>query len=218
ETTPSWALATVSFVFIALGLFVEHLIHLAEKWMKKHKKVALFEATERLKTLLMQLGFISLILSAIQPSISRICISNVSAHSLLPCRKTYGTAANATTDHCTAKGKVSLMSGEGINQLNMFIFVLAAMQIVYSLITMALGRARMKSWKTWEMETQTVEYMAANDPKRFRFARATTFTRRHISGWSSNPVHLWIICFFRQFFLSVAKVDYFTLRHAFITV
>lgn len=36
----------------------------------------------------------------------------------------------------------SLMSQEGINQLNILIFVLAAMQILYSVLTMALGRAK----------------------------------------------------------------------------
>nr|KAJ0199990.1 hypothetical protein LSAT_V11C600316490 [Lactuca sativa] len=32
-----------------------------------------------------------------------------------------------------------------------------------------------------------------------------------------TPILLWIKCFFRQFFHSVAKVDYFTLRHGFIS-
>jgi hypothetical protein len=36
----------------------------------------------------------------------------------------------------------SFMSQDGILQLNNFIFVLAVMQIVYSVLTMALGRAK----------------------------------------------------------------------------
>ena len=40
------------------------------------------------------------------------------------------------------QGKTSFISQDGINQLNNFIFVLAMMQIVYSLLTMALGRAK----------------------------------------------------------------------------
>ena len=56
------------------------------------------------------------------------------------------------------------------------------------------------------------------DPGRFRFARDTTFGRRHLNAWSKTSVTLWTVCFFRQFFGSVTKVDYLTLRHGFITV
>lgn len=37
-----------------------------------------------------------------------------------------------------------------------------------------------------------------------------------MSNCTTTPIVLWIKCFFRQFFHSVAKVDYFTLRHGFI--
>lgn len=45
---------------------------------------------------------------------------------------------------CVGQGMSSLMSQQGINELNIFIFVLAAMQIVYSLATMGLGRAKVQ--------------------------------------------------------------------------
>ncbi|CAL5419929.1 unnamed protein product [Camellia sinensis] len=122
-----------------------------------------------------------------------------------------------STDKCTAEGKVSLVSQEGIHQLHIFFFVLAVMQIVYSVLTMALGRLKMRRWKAWEKETQTTEYQAANDPNRFRFTRQTTFGRRHMTHCTDSTAHLWIICFFRQFFKSVVKVDYLTLRHGFIS-
>lgn len=253
QYTPTWALATVCFIFIFLGLFVEHLIHLLGHWLKKHKKTALYEAVEKLKSVLMLLGFMSLILTVTSRSISKICIPNKVADSMLPCRR--GTQTKTTkalehiwvsfqnavsggeykddfisrqerklaadtaysTDHCGSKGMTSFMSEQGINELNIFIFVLAAMQIVYSLVTMGLGRAKMKRWKAWERETQSVEYMAANDPERFRIARQTTFGRRHVSDCSTTPAHLWIKCFFRQFFKSVLKIDYLTLRHGFIS-
>ncbi|WZZ80062.1 hypothetical protein YC2023_100634 [Brassica napus] len=56
------------------------------------------------------------------------------------------------------------------------------------------------------------------DQGRFRFAKQTSFGRRHLSSWSNTNVTLWIVCFFRQFFGSVTEVDYKTLRHGFITV
>ncbi|OVA18109.1 Mlo-related protein [Macleaya cordata] len=114
------------------------------------------------------------------------------------------------------RGKVSFVSSDGIHQLHIFIFVLAVSHVLYCIITMALGRAKMRRWKSWEKETKTVEYQFTHDPERFRFARDTSFGRRHLNFWSKSPVLIWIVCFFRQFVRSVPKVDYLTLRHGFI--
>ncbi|KAK4849728.1 hypothetical protein QYF36_000319 [Acer negundo] len=125
-------------------------------------------------------------------------------------------ATAASTDKCAAKGKVPFVSSEGIHQLHIFIFVLAVFHILYCVLTMILGRAKMRSWKKWEKETRSVEYQFSHDPERFRFARETSFGRRHLSFWTKTPVLIWIVCFFRQFVRSVPKVDYLTLRHGFI--
>nr|AWN06646.1 MLO protein 10 [Rosa odorata var. gigantea] len=257
QDTPSWALATVCFVFIFLSLFIEHLIHLLSQFLKKHRKTALFEAVEKLKSVLIFLGFMSLILTVTQRWIANICIPTEVAYTMLPCRKSVSTkttkavgfdrmwstgastafeviqrrlaetedsttSSTSTTsvDQCESQGKASFISQGGLNQLNNFIFVLAIMQIVYSVLTMALGRAKklkMKRWEAWERETQTVEYQVANDPNRFRFTRQTTFARRHMNSCTGTPIQLWIKCFFRQFFHSVEKIDYLTLRHGFIS-
>ncbi|KAL2347433.1 hypothetical protein Fmac_001433 [Flemingia macrophylla] len=76
---------------------------------------------------------------------------------------------------------------------------------------------QMRKWKAWETETKTIEYQFYNDPERFRFARDTTFGRGHLNSWSQSTISLAIVSFFRQFFGSVNKVDYLTLRHGFIT-
>ncbi|RXH83700.1 hypothetical protein DVH24_005953 [Malus domestica] len=212
QDTPTWALAAVCFVFIFLSLFIEHLIHLISKWLKKHRKTALFEAVEKLKSVLILLGFMSLILTVSQRSISKICIPTKVAFTMLPCRKNAPTkttkalgleqipiermlaAANTSEDHCESQGKTSFISQGGLNQLNNFIFILAVMQIVYSVLTMALGRAKMRRWEAWEKETQTVEYQVANDPNRFRFTRQTTFALRHMSSCTGRgtTAQLWI--------------------------
>ncbi|KAL5581220.1 hypothetical protein UlMin_013662 [Ulmus minor] len=124
--------------------------------------------------------------------------------------------AGAGTDKCAEKGKVPFVSADGIHQLHIFIFVLAVFHVLYCILTMALGRAKMRRWKRWEKETRTVEYQFSHDPERFRFARDTSFGRRHLSFWTKTPFLMWIVCFFRQFVRSVPKVDYLTLRHGFI--
>ncbi|XP_010476042.1 PREDICTED: MLO-like protein 2 isoform X3 [Camelina sativa] len=121
-------------------------------------------------------------------------------------------------DKCTGQpGKVAFVSAYGIHQLHIFIFVLAVVHVIYCIVTYGLGKSKMRRWKPWEEEAKTVEYQLSNDPARSRFARDTTFGRRHLSFWSKTSVTLWIVCFFRQFFGSITKVDYLTLRHGFIT-
>ncbi|KAL6133372.1 hypothetical protein ACLB2K_065609 [Fragaria x ananassa] len=124
--------------------------------------------------------------------------------------------AAAGYDKCGLKGKVPFVSFYGIHQLHILIFVLAVSHVLYCIITLVLGRAKMRKWKTWELETRTADYQFSHDPERFRFARDTSFGRRHLSFWSQSPILLWIVCFFRQFVRSVPKVDYLTLRNGFI--
>ncbi|AAD25552.1 Highly Simlilar to Mlo proteins [Arabidopsis thaliana] len=119
-------------------------------------------------------------------------------------------------DKCAEKGKVAFVSAYGMHQLHIFIFVLAVCHVIYCIVTYALGKTKMRRWKKWEEETKTIEYQYSHDPERFRFARDTSFGRRHLSFWSKSTITLWIVCFFRQFFRSVTKVDYLTLRHGFI--
>ncbi|XP_024982402.1 MLO-like protein 6 [Cynara cardunculus var. scolymus] len=243
EQTPTWAVATVCFVMIVISLFIEQIIHMIGHWFKKKRKKALYESLEKLKAELMLLGFISLLLTAGTSPITKICISEGAADTWHPCSRKEEEEASADDgegrrrlltwskmgdsarrilassggeDKCAEEGKVSFMSYDGVHQLHIFIFALALFHVIYCILTMALGQAKMKKWKHWEKETKTVEYQFSHDPERFRFARDTSFGRRHMNFWTKSPVLLWIVCFFRQFFRSVPKVDYLTLRHGFI--
>ncbi|XP_052115701.1 MLO-like protein 6 isoform X2 [Arachis duranensis] len=60
-------------------------------------------------------------------------------------------------------------------------------------------------------------HLHVQQPEKFRLTRQTSFGRRHLSVWTTNPILIWIVCFFRQFVCSVPKVDYLTLRHGFVT-
>ncbi|KAG6767120.1 hypothetical protein POTOM_028299 [Populus tomentosa] len=119
--------------------------------------------------------------------------------------------------HVFLQGKVSLVSQSGVHQRRIFILVLAAFHVIYSVVIIALAKAKMKRWKSWELETTSLEYQFTNDPSRFRFTCQTSFVKRH-TGLSATPGLRWIVAFLRQFFASVTKVDYLTLRHGFINV
>ncbi|KAK1426297.1 hypothetical protein QVD17_14968 [Tagetes erecta] len=242
EQTPTWAVATVAFVFIVISIFIEQIIHMIGHWLKKKRKKALYESVEKIKAELMLLGFISLLLTAGTTPITKICISRSAADSWHPCSRSEEEASedggesrrrlltwsnmgetarrilasNSGEGKCEKEGKVSFMSYDGVHQLHIFIFALALFHVIYSVITMILGQAKMRRWKQWENETRTIEYQFSNDPERFRFARDTSFGRRHMNFWSKSTILLWIVSFFRQFVRSVPKVDYLTLRHGFI--
>jgi mlo protein len=212
------------------------------QWFHKRHKKALVEALEKMKAELMLVGFLSLLLTVLQTPISKICISEAAANVMHPCKtEPYPASGDdgekdnrrrllswvqgethrrflagaAGEDVCAAKGKVALMSAGSMHQLHIFIFVLAVFHVLYSVVTMALSGLKMKKWKKWEAETASLEYQFANDPSRFRFTHQTSFVRRHM-GLSSVPGVRWVVAFIRQFFRSVTKVDYLTLRMGFI--
>ncbi|RZC70363.1 hypothetical protein C5167_033632 [Papaver somniferum] len=144
-------------------------------------------------------------------TLGRKLLSNISRLSSNSTPSHRRVLAGGSTD-----GKVPFVSSDGIHQLHIFISVLAISHVLYCILTMALGRLKMRRWKSWEKETRTIEYEFTQDPERFRFARDTSFGRRHLNFWSKSPVLIWVVCFFRQFVRSVPKVDYLTLRHGFI--
>ncbi|KAH6768295.1 hypothetical protein C2S51_013631 [Perilla frutescens var. frutescens] len=245
EETSTWAVAVVCAVFVIISVVIEHGIESLGKWFQKRDKKAMIEALEKIKAELMLLGFISLLLTVGTTYVAKICVPKELGNKFLPCdekqtdgddddddkgkngRKLISYAqemlwrralADKTDqyDYCDKKGKVSLISYTGIHQLHIFIFVLAVMHVLYSAILMALGHAKMKKWKKWELETSSLDYQFTNDPARFRFAHQTSFVRRH-SGIYSTPVLKWIVAFFRQFFGSISKVDYMTIRNGFIS-
>lgn len=211
--TPTWAVAVVCFVLLAVSIFIEHIIHHIGSWLKRRNKRALYEALEKIKAELMLLGFMSLLLTVLQTPISKICISKSVGSTWYPCDVDEKEFKNTCG---TESGKVPFVSYYGIHQLHIFIFVLALFHVIYCVATLALGTYKMRRWKTWEDETRTAEYQYSHDPERFRYARETSFGRRHLNFWSSSPVLLWIVCFFRQFYGSVHRDDYLALRHGFI--
>ncbi|KAK7343843.1 hypothetical protein VNO77_12908 [Canavalia gladiata] len=219
EQTPTWAVAVVCFVMLAISIIIEHGIEALGKWLKKKHKKALHEAVEKVKGELMLLGFISLLLTVFEDHISDICIPKHVASSWHPCDPNYKSKEpKGYFDKCAEKGKdqVAFMSEYGIHQLHIFIFVLAIFHILQCIITLTLGRTKMSIWRAWEDETKTNEHLIYTDPDRFRFTRETTFVRRHLISWDRSSISLWIISFFRQFYGSVNKVDYLALRHGFI--
>ncbi|KAI8536744.1 hypothetical protein RHMOL_Rhmol10G0280900 [Rhododendron molle] len=234
DETPTWAVAGVCAIIIIISLLLEKILHKLGEWLTEKHKKALYEALEKVKAELMVLGFISLILVFSQYYIAEICIPTKVANTMWPCKKEklsetgdnrrrllwyeHRMLASKESKCKEEEGKVPIISVDALHQLHILIFFLAVLHVLYSAVTMGLGRLKIRGWKQWEQETDSHDYEFSNDPARFRLTHETSFVRAHTSFWTRIPFFFYVGCFFRQFFRSVSRSDYLTLRNGFISV
>ncbi|KAL8505900.1 hypothetical protein ACS0TY_016938 [Phlomoides rotata] len=243
--TPTWSVATVLTVFVAVSLLVERSIHRLGNWLKKTNRKPLLAAVEKMKEELMLLGFISLLLTATSSLISNICIpSKFYDSAFAPCSR--GEVDEEKEDNSSKERRLlttlmdphlhkRILSGlnkntcpenhepfvsyEGLEQLHRFIFVMAITHISYSCLTMLLAIVKIHSWRTWEDEAHMNRHNSLTEITRaLTMQRQSTFVRVHTSNpMDRNSFLVWVTCFFRQFGRSVVRADYLTLRQGFIT-
>ncbi|XP_061348394.1 MLO-like protein 11, partial [Gastrolobium bilobum] len=176
--TPTWSVATVLTIFVAVSLLVERSIHRLSNWLRKTNRKPLLAALEKMKEELMLLGFISLLLTATSSMIANICIPLKFYNSAFsPCsrseideemeendskeRKLLMASAyprllrrmlNGINRNSCREGYEPFVSYEGLEQLHRFIFVMAVTHISYSCLTMLLAIVKIHSWRVWEDE------------------------------------------------------------------
>ncbi|VAI44840.1 unnamed protein product [Triticum turgidum subsp. durum] len=151
--TPTWVVASVCLVIVAISLAAERLLHRLGKVLKFNGQEALFSALQRVKEELMILGFISFLLSVCQNLINRICIPESAARVMLPCIEE-SKAREDAAKLCKRKGEVPMLSEEALHQLHIFIFVLGVVHVLFCVTTLLLGGAKMRTWNKWEKEIQ----------------------------------------------------------------
>lgn len=239
EYTPTWVVAIVCTVIVAISLAAERSLHVAGKYLLKKNQGALFQALQKIKEELMLLGFISLMLIVFQERISKICIPKHFMNHWLPCNKVeidakstahlefdqlqvFGgrhllAAASDASGYCEAKGKAPLLSLKALHDLHIFIFVLAVSHIIFSAATIVLGGLKIRQWRQWEESIQQREY----DPEEVMKTKIThvkddAFIMGRISGIARIALFGWLKSFFKQFYGSVKKSEYTSLRHGFI--
>nr|DAD22920.1 TPA_asm: hypothetical protein HUJ06_024383 [Nelumbo nucifera] len=241
--TPTWSVASVLTIFVAVSLLVERSIHRLCSWLQKTNRKPLYEAVEKMKEELMLLGFISLLLTATSSMISNICIqSKFYDSNFSPC--TRSEVEDTETENNSSKDRKLLMSYvlhrsfrrilsglnqntckeghepfvsyEGLEQLHRFIFVMAITHVSYSCLTMLLAIVKIHTWRKWEDEAHMDQHDSISVTRELTMQRQSTFVKFHTSNpWSRNRVLVWVTCFFRQFGHSVVRSDYLTLRKGF---
>ncbi|XP_058101852.1 MLO-like protein 1 isoform X3 [Magnolia sinica] len=133
-------------------------------------------------------------------------------------------AEGSGSGHCARKGKVPLLSLEALHHLHIFIFVLAIVHVAFSVLTMILGGARIRQWKHWEDSIKKDKYdqdkggnICAVVNKKVTHVHQHAFIRDHFLGIGfCSTILSWLHSFAKQFYASVTKSDYITLRLGFI--
>ncbi|KAK4440932.1 MLO-like protein 1 [Sesamum alatum] len=239
EFTPTWVVAAVCTVIVAISLAAERLLHYAGKYLKKKNQKPLYEALQKVKEELMLLGFISLLLTVFQGRIVKLCVPPDIMKHLLPCSLSAesasgGEESNAAPEvsghhrrllaeeasaagYCAAKDKVPLLSLEALHHLHIFIFVLAIVHVTFSVLTVVFGGAKIRQWKHWEDSIAKDNYDSEHALPKVTHVHQHDFIKKRFLGLGRHSVILsWLHSFFKQFYGSVTKSDYATLRLGFI--
>ncbi|PWA57305.1 seven transmembrane MLO family protein [Artemisia annua] len=209
DQTPTWAVAGVCAVIIVISITLEKVLHIFGNYLTGKRKKALFKALEKVKAELMILGFISLILTFSQYYIAKICLPISVADTMLPCAKRdkpvkeeihrvllwyeHGRSLAESSASSCKKGKAPIITVDGLHQLHILIFFLAILHVVFSAITMILGRLKTRGWKHWEAEALSPDYAFPTDASQIRLTHETSFVRAHTSSWTRLPVVFYIL-------------------------
>ncbi|KAL2239621.1 UNVERIFIED_CONTAM: MLO-like protein 1 [Sesamum indicum] len=229
EFTPTWVVAAVCTVIVAISLAAERLLHYAGKYLKKKNQKPLYEALQKVKEELMLLGFISLLLTVFQGRIVKLCVPPDIMKHLLPCSLSSESASvsghhrrllaeeAAAAGYCAAKDKVPLLSLEALHHLHIFIFVLAIVHVTFSVLTIIFGGAKIRQWKYWEDSIAKDDYDTEHALPKVTHVHQHDFIKKRFLGLGRHSAILsWLHSFLKQFYGSVTKSDYATLRLGFI--
>nr|GMC53974.1 MLO-like protein 1 [Ipomoea batatas] len=183
--SPTWVVAAVCTLIIAISLSVERLMHFTGSYLKRKNKRPLYEALHKVEEELMLLGFISLLLAVFQDRISKICMPPKSMRQMLPCTASPEKVAveaemapvypgaefhnqpapppmlrfhGEGATYCAKKNKVPILSVEALHHLHIFIFVLATVHVTSTLLTIIFGGVKIRQWMIWEDEIAKSSY------------------------------------------------------------
>ncbi|RLM74482.1 seven transmembrane protein Mlo3 [Panicum miliaceum] len=243
EGTPTWIVASVCSVIVVISLVFERALHRLGKALEHRRRETLYEALLKLKEELMLLGFVSLLLVVFQDVIREVCIDESLMERWLPCRGASpaarhrgiifsifrdggagarrmlgGMPARATVQArptiFMSQGEVPLLSLHALEQIHIFIFVLAITHVVLSAVTVLLGLLQMRKWMHWE---NAIQEEGDSAPKMIIRVQKIKFIQDWCKGHEKVAlVIIWMRSFFKQFYGSVSNDDYVAMRLGFV--
>lgn len=127
--------------------------------------------------------------------------------------------ASASAGYCEKKGKAPLLSLTALHHLHIFIFALAVSHVIFSALTILFSSIKIRQWKNWEDAIQKKQEYDPEEALQTKFTHVQDhdFIRDHFLGVGKDSAVLgWVDAFFKQFYGSVTRSDYTTLRLGFI--
>ncbi|XP_056172305.1 MLO-like protein 1 isoform X2 [Syzygium oleosum] len=244
EFTSTWVVAVVCCVMVLISFLVHRFLQFAGQLLsrpsKKHpshcrgRRKHLFDALQKIKEELMQLGFISLLLSVFQTSIGKICIAERLANVWLPCHQpAYSSSTTTahfstdpiasdgyqgrqlvanTTDYCVQKGKVPLLSLTALHHLHIFIFVLATFHVIVCVVIILCGEAKLYHWRQWDKSIIENGCYINEEDRRSQLTQLAKKDGRFFDEGKRLAVIGWLHIFGKHFFPSVTKLEYIAIR------
>ncbi|CAI8617421.1 unnamed protein product [Vicia faba] len=221
----TWVVAVVCTILVAVSFALVRGLHHLGKFLKTKNQESLFQALQKIKEELMLLGFISIFLAQAQNVIVEICVpeKNDASYASLRLLSDNGNHPSQEGQHgyCAAKGKVPLLSLEGLHRLHIFIFVLAICHVAISVLTIVFGGLIICKWKHWEhsigVDEDNESQHASERAEEVTHVHEHEFIQYHVFGSGKNSaITGWVRSFFKRFYGSVTKLDYVTLRRGFI--
>ncbi|KAL9322293.1 hypothetical protein ACSQ67_010346 [Phaseolus vulgaris] len=232
--TPTWSVATVLTVFVAVSLLVERSIHRLSnaflcklvvktqatirlvnewrkgrvEWLRKTNRKPLLAALEKMKEELMLLGFISLLLTATSRMIANICIPSKFYNSAFaPC--THSQIDEQMEENGSEERK--LLTASAYHGYEPFVSYEGLEQLHRFIFVMAVTHI------SYSCLTMLLAIVKVKISRELTMRRQSTFVKSHASNpLFKNSTLIWVTCFFRQFAHSVVRADYLTLRKGFI--
>ncbi|KAK9164890.1 hypothetical protein Scep_000081 [Stephania cephalantha] len=200
KDTPTWAVAIVCAAFVIISVIIELGIHSLGKFFQRRQKKAMSEALEKIKAELMLLGFISLLLTFAQQHIAKICMPAKYGKDMLPCR-----AENSKSNGGKKDGDTGDFQGDDRRKL------LWIAQDVISRRSLAAAAGN----TCGENKIPLVSQTALHQLHIFIFVLAVFHVLYSVITMALAQAK---VAFLRQFFGSITKVDYLTMRHGFINI
>ncbi|XP_070006496.1 MLO-like protein 1 isoform X2 [Nicotiana tabacum] len=201
EFTPTWVVAAVCTVIVAISLAAERFLHFLGKYLKKKNQKPLYEALQKVKEELMLLGFISLLLTVLQGSIVKICVPEDVVMHLLPCSLSEAPSSSANETAHASPGS------EHHRRL-----------LAEEAAAAGYCSAKIRQWKHWEDSIAKDNYETGRvlKPPVTHVQQHDFIRDRFVGMGKRSAISGWLHSFFKQFYGSVSKSDYAALRLGFI--
>ncbi|KAK4490487.1 hypothetical protein RD792_001164 [Penstemon davidsonii] len=178
EETPTWAVATIITLLVAVGVCIHGGLKKFGKWLDRTKRKHLLAALDKVKEELMVFGLLSLLMGHWIAFISKICVKSSALSSrFYPCvpridveHETVVLRSNHFNSsihrlllddahgHFCPKDHQPFASHQSLEQLHRFLFVLGVTHVSYSFLAIALAMIKIYSWRSWENHAKTLAF------------------------------------------------------------